>query len=786
VAAIDRGNIRRLLTALLTGAAVCAYIATVPAAFGQDGIFTPKVEDDTKLLLTANELTYNRDAERIVATGVVRMHYAGYRMVAQRVEYNQKTGRVIARGNIELIEPTGNKIYADEMDVTDDFAEGFVNTLRVETTDNTRIAGESAERLPDEVMVLNNGVYTACLPCAQRSDKAPLWQVKAERIVQNGKTHTVRLEKARFELFGKSIAYLPFIEVPDNTVKRKSGFLFPSMSVSDNLGFGLTVPYFQVLSDTADATITPTYYSNQGLLLAGEIRQRFESGMHTFRAAGIDQQDSGTFDAGTSDASHTTRGMVATKGEFQINPRWAFNWDAMVQSDNNFSRTYGLKGYSSKTQTNTVALTGIGERNYFNVSGYYFNVQDKDDSERSERQQAIVHPSLDYQYFAPESVAGGELSITSNFTSLTRLDSDIYNIGNSTRRAGLDGTYTRMTSEAEWKRTFTLPSGLQLTPLLSARGDASWNDMMAPGGYSGDFQSQDAVTRYMVTAGLEARYPVLISTEHSSHVIEPIAQFFLRPNEQYAGGLPNEDAQAFVFDATSLFERDKFSGFDRIEGGTRANLGVRYNGTFDNGFGVRGLAGQSFQLAGKNSFASADLVNVGAESGLETDRSDYVTMAAIDAPYGVTLSNNMRFDKDNLEVKRSETSVAYTHTRVTGKVSYTQLAPQPEYGYNQSREIIQTSATLKLDDNWSLFGSMNYDLNGKFSSERRVGIAYQDECTIFTVGYSDEGNINSTSQSANDWTISARLSFRTLGDIAVGSGNETWDEIGLGWKPNNY
>src|SRR3546814_4855364 len=105
-----------------------------------------------------------------------------------------------------------------------------------------------------------------------------------------------------------------------------------------------------------------------------------------------------------------------------------------------------------------------------------------------------------------------------------------------------------------------------------------------------------------------------------------------------AGGLPNEDAQSFVFDATSLFERDKFSGFDRIEGGTRANLGLRYMGSFDNGIGLRGIFGQSYHIAGENSFAGDDLVYAGANSGLETDVSDFVGMAAIDLPQGYSLA----------------------------------------------------------------------------------------------------------------------------------------------------
>lgn len=785
MAVFDRGNIRRLAAALLTGAAVCAYVATASSAFAEDGVMIGDAQDQSKLLLTANDLTYNRDQERVIASGGVRLKYSGYRMVAQRVEFNQSTGRVMARGNIELIEPGGNRIYADELDVTDNFAQGFVNALRVETTDNTRIVGESAERLNEDVMVLNNGTYTACLPCAERPDKPPLWQVKAQRVIQDGKKQTVRLEKAQFELFGKPIAYLPFITVPDNRVKRKSGFLFPQFSVTDNLGFGVGVPYYQVLGPSADVTITPTYYSTQGLLLQAEVRQRFEMGTHTLTLAGINQQDSSKFESGTSDALNDQRGMVATRGEFNINPRWAFGWDAMVQSDNNFSRTYGLKGYKSETQTNKLYLNGFGERNSFEANAYYFNVQDKDDSETEERKQAMVHPAIDYRYFLPDPVYGGELSLTTNLTSLTRRDEDVYQLGDSWRFPGLEGTYTRLSTEAEWKRTFTLDSGLQLTPLAALRGDVLSTDMGAPNTYN-NMINDDAAFRGMATFGLEARYPILFTAEHSNHVIEPIAQLFVRNNEQYAGEIPNEDSQAFVFDATNLFERDKFTGYDRIEGGTRANIGFRYNGTFDNGYGIRAIAGQSFQLAGQNSFASTDLVNVGADSGLESSRSDYVAMAAIDAPIGLSFSSSFRFDKDNFDINRMENGVSYTDNRFTGKVSYTQVKAQPEYGYDRDRDIIQTSGKLRLDDNWALFGSINYDLNNKFSSERRIGILYQDECTIFTVSYSDEGNLNTVREAANDWSINARLAFRTLGDISVGSAAEDWDKADIGWQPNNY
>ena len=265
----------------------------------------------------------------------MQIYYGGYKMVAQRVEYNQKTGRMMAIGNIELVTPDGNRMYGDKMDITDNFKDGFVNALRIEMPDNTRLAAEKGERVGGTQMILTKGVYTACLPCSE-GGRAPLWQVKAKRVVQNGETHTVRLEHARFELFGHPIAYLPWIEVPDNTVKRKSGFLFPTFSAAENLGFGASIPYYYVISPSMDATLTATGYTTQGLLLEGEFRQRLENGTHILRVAGIDQASPSTFDAGTSDAEHSARGLVASKGDFRINPRWAFGWDAMLAKRQQF------------------------------------------------------------------------------------------------------------------------------------------------------------------------------------------------------------------------------------------------------------------------------------------------------------------------------------------------------------------------------------------------------------------------------------------------------------------
>ena len=51
------------------------------------------------------------------------------------------------------------------------------------------------------------------------------------------------------KIFNHKVFYLPYFSHPDPTVKRKSGFLTPTYSSSENLGTSINVPYFKVLGD---------------------------------------------------------------------------------------------------------------------------------------------------------------------------------------------------------------------------------------------------------------------------------------------------------------------------------------------------------------------------------------------------------------------------------------------------------------------------------------------------------------------------------------------------------
>ena len=401
-------------------------------------------------------------------------------------------------------------------------------------------------------------------------------------------------------------------------------------------------------------------------------------------------------------------------------------------------------------------------------------------NQRNDRQPWVL-PTLDYSYTPDMPIMGGELNIDVNLRSLYRDTLDVANFtgsaGPQTSIRGIEGSSTRLTAEAEWKRSFITPGGLMLTPMLHGRADAigvdyeggsvaAINDFAARNGVAADMRS--SYFRGMATAGLEARWPILFATEGSSHVIEPMGQIFARPDAPHADrvGIPNEDAQSMVFDAANLFERDKFSGYDRIEGGVRANLGVRYSGSFANGWSTNALFGQSFHLAGTNPYASPDLVHVGAASGLDTDRSDYVGMVGLSSPTGLSLAAGARFDERNFDLRRTDVSAAYSSRPFTVSGVYSFIEAQPDYGFADDRHEVRGRTNVRLLENWSVFGSATYDLTSEVLVRKSIGFAYDDDCfsySLFASEYEDPRN------NAKSRTFGFNIALRTIGEFGSSS-----------------
>ena len=537
--------------------------------------------------------------------------------------------------------------------------------------------------------------------------------------------------------------------------------------------------------------------TRQGPLLQGEWRQRLLNGSYSIRATGVFQQDKELF-LGTP-GDRDWRGSVETYGQFNLSDKWVWGWDGTLLSDRNYLYDYGLirnlqvsnilKFVTPDYALSQLYLAGRGDRSYFDARAMYFYGLSPLDNQG---QLPVVHPVIDHDYVFKSPIFGGELGFHNNLISLSRdtanfdpisqaaingglclpttADPAAINTANCLLR-GVPGNYTRASSEWNWKRTVIDGYGQMFTPFVMVRGDVANINVSAQPGVSNYINvGETDIGRVMPTAGIEYRYPLINVQSWGTQTIEPIAQLIVRPNETLVGSFPNEDAQSLIFDDSNLFKINKFSGWDRVEGGGRANVGVQYTAQFNRGGNVNVLFGQSYQLFGLNSFALGGLTNTGLNSGLDTAQSDYVARASYQPNSLFTFTSRFRFGQEDFTLQRSELETTASFGRWSTSVMYGSYAAQPALGLLNRREGILANARLKLNPNWLLMGGGGYDIRTHQLTQTQIGLGYIDDCLILALNYITS-YAYSGSVSVNH-TYMMQLTLRTLGgNTSTGAGN---------------
>ena len=773
---------------------------------------SPPVPANAPMLVQADEMRYDYANNTVAAVGNVQIYYGGSTIEADEVIYDQKTKRLQARGNARLTEPNGRVTYGQEINLTDDYRDGFVDSLHIEAPDDTRYAAARADRSQGNYTVLQNGVYTACEPCRDHPEKPPEWQVKAARIIHSDSEKMIYFEDATVDFFGLPVAYFPFLSTPDTTVKRKSGLLFPTMGTSSAYGAYIETPYYFNLAPDYDLTLYPRFMTKQGALVEADWNQRLINGSYSIRAAGIYQLDpsyfTGEYGPGT-EAAHDFRGAVLTAGQFDITNQWVWGWTGVLVSDPTFITDYSLSRFNgtnldpfhtgtseSSEGISQLYLAGRGDTSYFDLRSIYYTGYSELDQQN---QLPIVAPVLDYSKTLPQQVLGGELSYKINITSLSRQQASydpiteaavangicangtaettnpaLLNKSNCLLR-GIPGEYTRASAEVDWRRTVVTDNGQMLTPFFQLRGDVASVDVADQPGVSNYMTpGEHELARLMPVAGLEYKYPLIDVEPWGTQTVEPIAQLILRPNETDIGQFPNEDSQSLTFDDTNLFSVDKYSGWDRVEGGGRLNAGLQYTAQFNEAGSLNALFGQSYQLYGLNSYSVADATNTGLDSGLNTNISDYVGRIAYQPNSTYMFLARARFDEATFSMERLELETRANFDRWGLSFLYGDYAAQPALGFLTQREGFLSGATFKVNSNWVLIGAAGYDLIAHQFNQTRLGVGYVDDCFMLAFNYITGYVYNGTATPVQNSGFTFSLSLRTLGPDVLTQGAVTY------------
>jgi len=544
------------------------------------------------------------------------------------------------------------------------------------------------------------------------------------------------------------------------------------------------------------------------------------------------------------------RGSLETKGLFYINDKWQYGWDITAVSDPFYLADYKIKSedpsrYYFQDIVSSVYLRGQADRGFFDLSGNHIQSTIANVDPRTE---PPVIPVLDYHKtfaIAPESSGGigGEVKVDLNATNIYRTEASFQNVGAQTldqayglysicatggtvtagtRSAvpggpalntgpsaytpgncllrGIAGDYARVSEQVSWQRKYVDPIGETWTPFVFARLDGESTQLntgqnfsygasvVSNGSQTAFFNgaSSGSYANAMPGVGLEYRYPFVSSSMLGEQIIEPIAQLIARPNEVVPKLQPNEDAQSLVFDETNLFAWDKYSGYDRVEGGTRVNYGMQYTANFANGGHANIVGGESIQLAGQNPYTIGDAANTGLESGLDKKYSNFVAGETI-APFSsnFSLTSKQQFDSSTFALARLDVIANAAFGGFTTSVDYGRYAAQPLLGWLYNREGLLTNASYKFASAWTLNGSVVfdmsrhlYDLPGQttprfYPTNYSVGLGYGDTCTTVKLNYSSTiSDPIATTPAVRDQTVLLQITLRTLGQIQAEIGTQ--------------
>ncbi|MDD3445240.1 MAG: LPS assembly protein LptD [Zavarzinia sp.] len=683
-----RTGIAVVLLTLAVGGPTLAVAQTLPG-----GIETT----EGPVQIIAEEVIYNPNTHTVTATGKVEIAQGDRVLMADKITYFEQSRIVAASGNVSLLEPTGEVLFADYVELDDQLREGFVQTIRLLFADDSRAAAVRAIRSDGNTTVLERAVYSPCLPCADKPDRPLLWQVKAVKVTHDQTAKKIEYEDATFEVLGVPVAYTPYFSHPDPSVKRLSGFLAPRIGGSGRLGFRIGTPYFWAIDDSSDLTLTPFYTTQEGVYAVGDYRQLFGSGQVTAQVSfGYGEGFDGS---GNPTGDDEFRGHVFAHGQWQLDDNWRIGFDLERSSSDTYLKRFGFT--SPNFLTSDFFSEGFYDRSYFSIIGYSFQglraFSDPDET-------PLVLPLAQASWIVEPETVGGRLELNANAIAIHRDE------GTSQRRFSLG---------AAWQRPWITDLGTVITLDLSVRGDL-YDSEDVYDSLGNDVSGQTA--RLLPKAALEMRYPLVRPTPNGRQVIEPIAQLVLAPSTPMSSVISNEDSQSFEFDDTNLFAVDRFPGYDKWDAGSRFVYGVRsaYYGNDGTTFSV--FLGESFELTDEK-----DVYDNG--SGVGDGRSDFVGAITFTPTSWLDIQHNFRLDKDDLSFNRNDIRAVITSKRLQAAIGYTAVKDQTGVPNQSDRDEIYVSASAKITDYWTLYGDTRRRLNDDTGAlSTGLGIFYGDEC----------------------------------------------------------
>ena len=687
-----------------------------PVVIAREGDMPPptpalNAAGERQIGFAADILSYDSAAEITTAEGNVILQSGDRSLRADSVSWSQRTGVILATGNVRFVDENGNQLYSERVELTDEFEAGAMDDLLLALRQGGRLAANRGMRDSDGTIRLEEAAYSACAVTGPDGcPKEPSWRITADRVTYDPGAAKVKFEGAYLELFGARLIPLPGLSVrtDDGGV---SGFLVPDVRLSESNGIEVSGSYYLRMADNRDLTLSAYIFSKTTPMVSAQWRHLTDKGAYQITGYATHSRRISDFTGQTQSTEADPRGYLFANGRFQFSPSWSLTGSVRVASDKTFLRRYDIS--RDDRLRSHVNLERIDADSYFSLAGWATQTLRLNQDQAS---VPIALPVLDWRQRLDDPFAGGQIELQANSLAIMR------DIGQDTQRAF---------AKAEWNRKRITGMGQVFTLTALVRGDIyhAQDSALNPTAF---YRGEDGwQTRAIGLAAADIEWPFVGEAFGGDQVFTPRVQLVATPEIENLS-IPNEDARAVDLEDSNLFALNRFPGYDRIEDGARVTYGFDWK--------LRRPGLELFTTLGQSYRLDNDREILPDGTGLSEKVSDFVGRTEVRFRNFVKLAHRYRLDKDNFAVRRNEFDATVGTSRTYAEIGYLRLNRNIDMVEDlQDREELRAAARVAFADYWSVFGSGVFNLTDReedptFGSDgfqpirTRLGVAYQDDC----------------------------------------------------------
>ena len=663
------------------------------------------------LKIKSDEIKFSRIENKAVITGNSEIIFEdNYTLISDKVIYDKNINSVYSNDKSILLDKNGNKIKFTkfnldldkkkakvfDLNLTDINKNNFILKEAFVDLKNEEIAGKDLKLFFDKSIlgnvendprifgnsvinnkketIVNKGVFTSCK--LNENEKCPPWEMRAEEIKHDKDNKIVEYKNAYLRIYDKPVLYFPFFFHPDPSVKRQSGFLMPKVNNSTFLGSSLQIPYYKVLSDSEDVTVTPRIFFNDKFLLQSEYRQAFKkSDLILDHSIKLDNENSVTHLFGNFFTNNNN-------SEFEVNLE--------TVSNRNYLKKYDI--YSDLVDNHTILNSYINFEESNETSSFSSSIEVFEDlTLKSSDSYEFVYPAFNYTSKLNSNlnlnVTGHQKKYQTNRYDGILVNNLLYNSNKKITKKGFVDNFNLIVKN------------------VNTRGDNSSE------------LKEDYDNKLLSGIILNREYPLKKNNNNTLSYLTPKISARLSPTE--TKNIRNRDKRV---DVISLFNADRLNESTVLEGGESLTLGVDYK--------LSDESGEFFSLSGGQVFRLKEEKDMPKTSTIGNKRSDiignlkFVPSDVFNLNYSFSINNDMNDLKYN-----------YAETNFLVNNFMTSFKYLSDSNSIDNRSYISNSTKYSFDKNNSFGFTTNKNLESNLTEYYDLVYEYRNDCLKASVEY---------------------------------------------------